>query len=400
VAVDDPAEEELQLGPNPDRRFRLPRLSWRWRVAGIVVVAAAVAAPLVINTHRHGVPARHRPVAPIVHAPSTVLTRISSTTAPPFVRQELRHLLGGSGHWQLFGRSDRSIVRVQLARGRITTTAVPALESTGAVSFVVGSWGAFVRPYDYVPAYLIPDGRPARMPGRNLQCGGPALPGPRPGTMWLASCKSSSRAVLLTRADGTRTGIAVQVPRGHSILSALPDGRGNLVFPGFETFPGPAGSERTLDVGPGGTTVVTRRDRLVAIGATRWLLERCGFHRCQAIVVNRTTGARRTLPGVDAPTQAPGLISPDGRTAALLDAATKPASIALLNLTTGALHVVPISADVVDPQALVWSPGSRTLFALDRRGILCAVSRQTKQVIWYLTSMLDLPTLHQVAIRT
>jgi hypothetical protein len=116
--------------------------------------------------------------------------------------------------------------------------------------------------------------------------------------------------------------------------------------------------------------------------------------------VNRRTGAQRRLPGVDAPTSVPGIISPDGRTAALLDEATKPASVALLNLTTGALHVVPISADVADPQAMVWAPDSRTLFALDRHGILCAVSRQTKQVIWYLTSMLHLPTLRQLAIRT
>lgn len=400
MAVDDPAEEELQLGPNPDRRFRIPRLSWRWRIAGIVVVATAVAAPLVINTDRHDVPVRHRPAVPIAHTPSTVLTRIASITAPPFVRQELRHLLGGRGHWQLFGRGDRGIVRIQLDQGRITTTAVPALASTGAVSFLVGSWGAFVRPFDYVPAYLIPDGQQARLPARNLECGGPALPGPRPGTMWLASCKASSRRVLLTRADGTRTGIAVQVPLGHSILAALPDGRGNLVFPGFETFPGSPRSAATLDVRPGGTDVVTRRDRLIAVGPSRWLLEQCSFHQCDAVVVNRRTGARHTLRGVDAPTQVPGIISPDGRTAALQDVATKPASIALLNLTTGALHVVPISADVTDPQAMVWSPDSRTLFALDRHGILCAVSRQTKQVIWYLTSMLNLPTLRQVAIRT
>jgi hypothetical protein len=139
---------------------------------------------------------------------------------------------------------------------------------------------------------------------------------------------------------------------------------------------------------------------LVAVGPTRWLLERCGFHGCQAVVVNRRTNARRTLPGVAAPTRTPGVISPDGRTAALLDDATNPASIALLNLTTGAFHVVPIRADVTDPQTMVWAPDSRTLFAVDRHGILCAVSRRTKQVIWYLTSMLNLPTLRQLAIRT
>jgi hypothetical protein len=317
----------------------------------------------------------------------------------PVVRTTRPFVLGVHGRWELFGRGNRGIVRIQFARGRVTTTQVPALASSGAVSFVVGSWGALVRPYDFVPGYLVPDGRRAGEPGANLDCGGPALPGPRPSTMWVGTCGDSVPRMFLTRLDGTRTGISLRIPRGRSPIAALPDGRGYVLFPGSETV---AGSPATVDVRPGRTSVVTRRDSVIAVGRTKWLLERCASQRCSAIVVNRSTGSRRKLPGVLPPVQLPGTISPDGRSAAFVDVATKPTSVAVLGLATGDLHVTPISADVTDGQTMAWSPDSSWLFTLDRHGILYAVRRPVgdSTALTALTPWLHLPTLRQLAIRT
>ena len=58
------------------------------------------------------------------------------------------------------------MVRVQPAQGRVTQTLVPALGSTGPFSFVTGPSQVVIRPWDVVPGYLVPDGKPARpLPG-------------------------------------------------------------------------------------------------------------------------------------------------------------------------------------------------------------------------------------------
>jgi hypothetical protein len=99
---------------------------------------------------------------------------------PPVTVRNLDHsLLGVSSGWELFGRSDGEVIRVQPARGRITRTRVPALASTGPVTFVVTATSAMIRPIDSVPGLLVPDGHPARQMPTDVSTGGPLFPGPR-----------------------------------------------------------------------------------------------------------------------------------------------------------------------------------------------------------------------------
>jgi hypothetical protein len=97
-------------------------------------------------------------------------------------------LLGVRAGWQLFGLArGRSypwpgeVVRIQLAAGRITETRFPALLSTGPVTLLAGRHQAIVRPLDYVPGYLVPDGARSVPLRGALQNGGIVSPGPRPG---------------------------------------------------------------------------------------------------------------------------------------------------------------------------------------------------------------------------
>lgn len=393
-------EEELRLGARTDRQFRLRHGNWWWGIGALVVVAAAVAIPLTATGRQSPNPSGTHPTRPsasVAAPPSTVLTKTPLATHRPVVRRTSRFLLGIHRDWELFARGDSSVVRIQFARGRVTTTEVPALASTGPVSFVVANRDALVRPIDYVPGYVIPDGRRTAKPSAALDCGGPAFPGPRPGAVWIAPCRGETHKMLLTRLDGTRTGGSIEIPRGLSSLDALPDGRGYLIFVGSDTI---AASAATIDVRPGQTTVVTR-DKVLAAGPTRWLLERCRHKHCTATVVNRNTGARRRLPTVVPPAESLGTISPDGRTAAFINAFTSPALVEVLDLRTGGVRIVPIRPDFVDMPAMVWSPDSRWLFVLDRHGILYAVRRPIGDTLAMtaLTPWLHLPTLRQLAIR-
>jgi hypothetical protein len=120
---------------------------------------------------------------------------------------------------------------------------------------------------------------------------------------------------------------------------------------------------------------------LVAIGATRWLVQDCSEPgRCSDLVVDRATGARHTVPGeaIGTTTSAAGRISPDGRFAAV----PVGQGLVLLDLATG--DQLPLAA-AADPspdvtrtgEALVWSPDSRWLFLPDADRGLVAVDRST-----------------------
>ncbi len=96
-------------------------------------------------------------------SPAPTRGRASAMSTGQPVVQNLGHpLLGADQDWELYARGDRAVVRIQMARGRVTTTPVPALVSTGPVAFVATAAGAVVRPLDFVSGYLVPDGGPAR----------------------------------------------------------------------------------------------------------------------------------------------------------------------------------------------------------------------------------------------
>ncbi len=366
----DPDEDLISFGA-PDRPRRRPG---RW--PGWLLVGAAAVAAIVVLVTRPGQAPR-----PAAHPAVTVT--------------DLGHrLLGVTARWELFGRGPGGMVSVVPATGVVTWTRVPALDSTGPVSFLIDPHQAIIRPLDFVPGYLVPDGKPARGLSGPLSQGGPALPGPRPGQVWVMTTGVGSAALALTRPDGARQAL-VPLPAGGPLpLSATADGSGGVLLTG------PSG---TFDAGPAGLRRLSLQP--LAVGPGRWLAVSCPGHRqpCHNVMIDSATGARRMLPGPALPHTPltpwpPGLIAPDGAAAALLEMSRdSQLSLHLLDLRTGADRMLslPISQDVVN-ETMAWSPDSRWLFVVTDTGAVRVVSARTGQPA---SLGVPLPFISQIAIR-
>ena len=308
---------------------------------------------------------------------------------------ELGHrLLGATAGWELFGRGPGGMVAVQPATGQVTWTRVPALDSSGPVSFLIDPHQAIIRPLDYVPGYRVPDGRSPRGLSGLLGQGGPALPGPRPGQVWVVTAGVGRAALVLLGPSGTRQ-VSVPLPAGGpSPLTATPDGSGGVLL---------TGNSGTFDARPGGLRRISLEP--LAAGPGRWLAVTCpGHHQhCHNVVVDSATGEQRTLPGPVLPHTPmtpwpPGIIAPDGAAAALLELSRgSQLSLHLVDLRSGADRVLdlPVSQDA-DNGTMAWSPDSRWLFVVTDTGALRVVSASTGQVG---RLGVPLPFISQVAVR-
>lgn len=387
--VDDEREDVIDTAHRPGPRPP------RWAVIG--AVAAAVVALLVVaitwndsgsGTQTAAAPTHRRSsVGAVTPSPSAVITAGSSpgrgAFPPPVVTKVGHRLLGVRGGWELFGRGLDVVVRIQFASGRITRTVMPQPNSGGPVSFLATGDAAIVRPLDFVPGYVVADGRRARPATRALSHGGVVLPGPRPGEMW---AQVTRNRVMLVDVHGRPVSPLTTI-RTPSEGFPASDGAGYLLVYHRGT---------TFDARPDGRTPIPQ-GRMLATGPTRWLVTECHGHRhCAMTVVDRRTGARRTVPGHPAlVVGSAGSISPDGSVAALV---TDRERIDLLDLRSGALIAVPVTVDtehVTDPASqFVWSSDSRWLFAL-WAGRLFAVSSTG-----HVASLgVPLPYLLQLAVR-
>jgi hypothetical protein len=378
------------LGP----RRRWPRPP-RWlAVAASVLVAAGVIAAGVTVVIRHGT----KPPA----ASATATATMPATAPAPGVVAVTRlghRLLGVRAGWELFALGPGEVIRIQFARGRVTRTTVPPLQSSGPVSLLAGPHEAIVRPLDFVPGYLVPDGRAARGLRGALSHGGMVFPGPRPGQVWTLV---SGRAVPLAGFDGGKLGTTIRLPKDGQWVAAS-DGRGYLLI--YRSSGG------VYDARPGAVRRITA-GTVAAVGPTRWLAVRCRHpHRgCSDVVIDPATGTRRLghrriglpLPGVISPnglSDLPGVISPDGSTAALLRAgAGGTITVHLLSLDSGTDRAVPVHADRESfaPGNMAWSPDSQWLFVIAAHGNLVAVNASTGAVRGLGTA---LPPVSQLAVR-
>jgi hypothetical protein len=356
--------DEVRFGP------RRPHRRWRsgWLLIACGAVLAAVVAVMVIG-HGNKLP-RARPAG-------------MGETGP--------RLLGLRANWELFGYGPGWVVRIQFASGRITQTAVPPVLSSGPVSFVVGPHQAIIRPLDFVPGYLVPDGRPAHLLPGALGSGGTVIPGPQPGTAWVQAGFQVT-SMPLVRMDGTKVGVFLRLPSGGPRL-AIPDGRGYALVGVGD----PAG---LYDVRPGGFHRIA--GMLAAVGPTRWLIVDChSGHRCSNVVVDQAGGARHILPGPSAEPEsgaAPGVIAPDGSAAAVMRVSGDQVTLHLLNLMSGADQQisVPLDEESAADQTLAWSPDSRWLFIVAAHGELAAVNARTRHVEGL---GVQLPPISQIAVR-
>ena len=351
---------------------------------------AAVAAATVTQVVGHGNnPPRARPASTGAASTGAASTGAVSTGAVSTVEAGPR-LLGVRASWELFGYGDGRVVRIQFASGRITQTAVP-VRSGRPDSLVVGPHEAIISHLDYLPAYLVPDGRPARPLSGALGTGGIVIPGPQPGTAWV-ELGPAATSMPLVRMDGTETGVSVRLPPG-GLSGATSDGRGGALV--LEYTPS---SSTWDDVRPGGFQPIA--GIVAAVGQTRWLVVDChAGRRCSNVVVDPATGAQHTLPGPSAePLPGAGVIAPDGSTAAILAASSDRVTLHLLNLVSGSDQQTPVSLDAqsVTDQTLAWSPDSRWLFVVTAQGKLAAVDARTGHVE---SLGVSLPPLRLIAVR-
>lgn len=401
---DTPSHDVELLGADPTSRDAddvLPEPTHRWP-RWLPFLLAAVVIGLIVHVNRKpsASPPTHPPATtqPSVSAPGTRPTASSPpASAPPITATQLgAPLLGVSAGWELFGRGDGVVVRIQLARGRITRTTVPALQSSGPVSFLVGPNLAIVRPIDYVPGYVVPDGKPAQQISASLSQGqsGPVFPGPDPNHIWVPNLGGVTAMTLSNLDSADYAGTTISIPTGSSPLEAIPDGTGYLLFPSIGG---------VYDARPDRLRRITT-GALLAVGPTGWLTVECDARaHCVTVLINRATNARRLVgPAVTGSGSQHGVISPDGTKAALVVQSPSPA-IEIIDLATGAAHAPSLRIDLSTfaEESLVWSPDSRWLFTTrTQNGHLYAVNAHTDQI----TDLTDitghaLPNLSQIAIR-
>ena len=355
-----------------------------------MLLAAAVLAAVFVAATTHG----RKPPA----AAASGGTPAAAAPAPVVVTELGRRLLGATGSWELFGLAGGEVVRIQPAQGRITRTMIPPLLSTGPVSFLAGPGQVIIRPLDFVPGYLVPDGRPARELRGVLGNGGPVFPGPAPGQVWVPAGSGDHVSLSLARMDGTTLGASYPVPGGDSsLMAALADGGGYVLVPGAGGW---------YDARPGAFHLVTT-GAVAAVGPTRWLAVEChGKTHCAPVVIDSASGARRILPGNALPWWHagadifPGTISPDGSTAAVFGTSTAGIpTLHLIDLTSGADDQLAVQGSP-GAGAMAWSPDSRWLFAAAspvQARTLIAVNARTRRAA---DLGVTLPQVSQVAVES
>ncbi|MGX7677409.1 TolB family protein [Jatrophihabitans sp. DSM 45814] len=359
---EEPGVEWLQVVDTPDLEpaGATPRLRpGRWYLLVLAGLVVLIVVGLIQHSRRTSSTADPAPstTASSSHSASSSPPSSSRASTPTAVQVTDLHraLLDVPAGWELFARGPQVLLRIDLAHGRITRTAVPQLSSSGPVSFVAGPDRVIIRPQDSVDGYVVPDGRPASVLSPKIFGTGQILPGPDRQHVWVEA--DDGNAMVLSDFEGHVGNHIVVLPaRG-----ALADQRGYALFQDISGFyaSGPAGVRRV-------TTGV-----VLAAGPTRFLIAECDDqHRCGTDVVDRANGARHTISSVLSYGFLPGVISPDGSMAAMFRLGDNGPELHLIDLATGADRGTNLS---IDPSAidasLIWSPDSRWVFATGKNGL-------------------------------
>jgi hypothetical protein len=391
--------EVLSGSPHPRGRWRL------WWVALAAAASALIFVPGILsggwNAAGPTLPRSSVSAGSVSPGTTPASAGVTSTAAPAVTVTEVGHpLLGITADWDLFARGTATLVHIEFARGRITRTVLPGLASSGAVSFLAAPHAAIIRPWDFVPGYLVPDGQPPRVLTGALSSGGVLLPGPTWGQFWMQSGPGGITAPMaLIGADGQ------PIPSAPAARLTIPPTMTSWPAPDGAGYPMATGLDGVYDLRPAGPNRITS-GVVLAVGPTRWLAVECTQQaRCSLVAVDQATGARHALSSFsDDPAGVSGVISPEGRTAALLlpdaTAAGGSSLLHLIDLSTGADRRLALAfnqnASAFPDDALVWSPDGKWLFATDVHGQLHAVNPQTGQ-----DRALDasLPPVEQLVIR-
>jgi hypothetical protein len=407
VSAYDPEPDRvdwLDLGPEPDDGGKPanPRRRYLWygAAAGLVVLA------LVMTRTQHGTnraatstgsPSRTS-TSSSPSLPSSPAGTVSSTPTPsgsfvdpapatasadgqpagltggPQVTNVGHRLLAVPADWELFAQGPGVVIRIQLALGRITTTAVPVSTSDAPVTFLVGSDRVFVRSLDGTTGYVIRDGkRPADLP-HSLMSGSQMFASPDQQHLWTSPTTGDTSGLALVNLDGKPTGVTINVPPEGAVQGS--DGAGYVLLTAL-------GGLGLYEARPGSVHRITT-GQLLASGPTRWLAIECDDSlSCADVVIDRATGARHRLEvPVSFGDSNASTISPDGKTAALVvpSEGINSNGIELLDLGSGTQRTLDVILRSPEGQPIprfVWSPDSRWLFTIDAGGRVVMVNRTT-----------------------
>lgn len=313
----------------------------------------------------------------------------TAATSTVTVTERGRPLLDVPVDWELFGQGPGVVVRMELGRGRITRTWVPELGSASPIFFVVGQDRAIVHPMDWVPGYVVHDGKPATRLPPALNQAASMLPGPDPLHLWAETAAGAGSALTLLTLDGRPAGVQIPIPQDATVQAS--DRAGNALMFGIGGM---------YDARPDGMHRITS-GTLLAVGPTRWLTLECDErYRCAGVVIDRASGARRALKTpLDSYEQNAGAVSPDGRMAALLQPnGVGGSNMHLVDLIADADRVTSVTTNsnqTLGGRAFVWSPDSRWLFVTNGAGQVRAVNRAGRSV----TLDVGVGRLDQVALR-
>lgn len=342
---------------HPGSRGERPKLWARWAPL-VIVLVAAVAVVLVIDPGTDSGGAGK--ATSDGGAGTSVTGEPSAANRAPAVRvTDVGHpLFGISADWELFVGAPRSLLRLELAAGRITRTALPGLDADDTTRTVVGQGRVLVRTRDALSTFVVPDGEPAHRLAKSGSAGLPFFPGPRPGTGWVPGGQSDRPALSLVGPGYGGRGESIAYP-ASGFTPLMGDQQGNVLFAGVGgTYVGrPGGLDRVAD------------GRLLAVGPTTLLTLECDDRgRCFDVVTDRDTGDARVLP--KSPVHRVGVlgvISPDGSTAAIVRPAEQYRStLWVIDLSTGDSRPIAPMRAPYDGGKLVWSPDGEWLFAVSR----------------------------------
>jgi hypothetical protein len=379
--VDDRGHD-VDLGRPPALRPEVPRR----RVLAVGAVAAAAGALAVLQSHRPSPASPALPVAVPFPSPPHGDRRGPPGPPPQVVVTELGRPLLGGPRWDLFGLGFSSVVRIELATGRVTETPLGPLGNAD-LSLVPVHGGVLVHPADYRAGYTVADGRPATLMPSALNGPGPLLPGPDLDHIWVQVGNDEAARMVLATLDGRLTRTSVAVP-SYPTFEPVPDGAGYPLFGAVGGFYRGA---------PAGLQHVTE-GMVVAGGPAGWLAVECDDHdRCSAVLIERG-GRRREVPGVADPRVPAGVLAPDGRTAAVyVTGAPATLTLTLLDLVSGRRRSVGMTVgEGQGVSSLAWSPDSHWLFAVDATARVLVVDAGTSRARILVG---DLPNVRQIALR-
>jgi hypothetical protein len=297
-----------------------------------------------------------------------------------------------AGNWELVGYGYQGLVRYRPSTGRIVVTPMADITDNGPPTLVVTASSAFIGSPGNSARYLVRDGRSAAVITDVNGQTQSLLPGPDANHVWDVVSDGTSGALVLLDSIGNPTGTRIAIPAG---LGATAWYRVTLDGAGYALTVGVGG---TYDVRPDGVTLVTHGEVLAA-GPTALLVYECDDQAtCSTAVVDRRTGTRRPGPSIDPSSVGlfvQGVISPDGRFAALLGIY----GVTLFDLDSGT------ERNVAQLQGYSIGNDASTMFAFSPDGRYLLIASQLGEVIPVETATgialdpLPVPPMTVIAVR-